>query len=82
MESTTGDSTTKSLVIDFAKDIEVIMRGCYFIQPIKLTLKGGKRFIHTKMVFAINTGIKHLNFNIKEDNSFSSPFFSSVLVCY
>jgi hypothetical protein len=64
LECTKGDSTIESLVIDFVKDVEVIMTRCYFIEPIKLTSKGEKKFIHTKMVFAIDTEIKHLNFNI------------------
>lgn len=66
MESTKGKSTIELLATDFAKDIEIIMTRCYFIQPIKSMPKGGKKFIHTKMFFATSTEIKHLNFNIKE----------------
>jgi hypothetical protein len=66
MESTKGDSITKSLLNFFVEGIGVIMIRCYFIQLAKMMSKGKKRFIYThKTVIVISVRFKHLNLCIK-----------------
>jgi hypothetical protein len=77
MESTKEDSITKLLVIDFLEGVRVIMIGCFFIQTDKMTLEGQKRFIHThQMIFVIDVGFRHPNFNIKGSIIYSTLLLS------